>query len=264
MAATRPPGAVGAASGGLIYPKVVVGFEPNERGEDALRLGELLAAEAGGELRKVHVEEGSPAKELRELAERGEADLIVLGSTHRASLGRVTPGSVAEHLLTGARCRLAIAPRGFAEDDSVREQLRVIAVGYDGTPAAGAALEEASALARRAGASMRVIAVSSPVPPNLGPAAAQGPVAGGDLQGALHEATAELPAELRALPVHEKGDPAAKLLEKAGEGVDLLVLGAHGFGPILRLMLGSVSARVIREAPCPVMIVPGRQRTPGD
>jgi nucleotide-binding universal stress UspA family protein len=39
-------------------------------------------------------------------------------------------------------------------------------------------------------------------------------------------------------------------------GVDLLVLGSRGFGPVMRLLIGSVSSRVIREAPCPVLVVP--------
>ena len=54
-----------------------------------------------------------------------------------------------------------------------------------------------------------------------------------------------------------KGDPVRKLLDDAEMGVDLLVLGSRGFGPVMRLLLGSISARVIREAPCPVMIVLG-------
>ena len=246
-----------------LYPNIVVGCEPNDRGEDAVRLGELLVEATGGALRRLHVEEGSPAEELGELAERGEADLIVLGSTHRASLGRVTPGSVAERLLAGARCRLAIAPRGYASDDSVRETLRVVAVGYDATPGAQAALEEANELSRRANASMRVIAVSAPAPPTLGPVAAGAPVVSGDLEAALHDATAALGSERRALPVHAKGDPARELLEKAEESVDLLLLGSRGFGPVLRLMLGSVAGYVIRAAPCPVMVVP-RSETPPD
>ena len=42
----------------------------------------------------VHVEKGSPADTLEALAERGEADLIVLGSTHHAHVGSATlPGA---------------------------------------------------------------------------------------------------------------------------------------------------------------------------
>jgi nucleotide-binding universal stress UspA family protein len=260
-----------------LYPKVVAGVEPNERGEDAAVLAELLARTAGGELRTVHVENGSPAEALRGLAEQGEADLIVLGSTHRAGFGVVAPGSVAEHLLTGARSRLAIAPKGYAKARTaaeaegggagagegaglpfIRDELRVVAVGFDGSAESRAALEEAGELARRAGASIRMVAVSAPPPPQLG-FASGGPVPTpprDDLQSRLHDAAAGLPSELRALPLHEKGNVVEKLLEKAAEGVDLLVLGSPGYGPVLRLVAGSVGVRVIREAPCPVLLVP--------
>lgn len=241
----------------------MVGYEPNERGEDAAALGEVLAAATGAKADRVHVEKGSPSKVLFKLAEEGSADLIVLGSTHRASLGRVTPGSVAEHLLNGSRCRLAIAPRGYARalavlsaenageeaDDvpagsplpAVREQPRVVGVGFNSTAEAASALSEAAALADRLDATMRLIAVDVP-------------------QAPLHDAAAQLPSKLRALPVHLVGDPAEQLLARAEEGMDLLVLGSRGFGPVMRLMLGSVSAQVIRDAPCPVLVTP---RPPG-
>jgi nucleotide-binding universal stress UspA family protein len=67
---------------------------------------------------------------------------------------------------------------------------------------------------------------------------------------------AALPPEVRALPVLEKGNPVDKLLEFSEVGIDLLVLGSRGFGPVMRLLIGSVSSRVIRGAPCPVMVVP--------
>ena len=44
----------------------------------------------------------------------------------------------------------------------------------------------------------------------------------------------------------------------AERGADLLVLGSHGHGVIRRFLLGSVAERVLREAGCPVMIVPDR------
>jgi nucleotide-binding universal stress UspA family protein len=263
-----------------LYPKVVCGYEETEPGEDARVLAERVVERDGGELNMVHVEKGSPAEVLRELAEKGEADMIVLGSTHRAAFGFVAPGSVAEHLLKGARCRLVIAPKGYAQamamlaaeaagqqaDDvpsgsplpKVRDGARVVAVGFDGGAESQAALHEAAVLAGRFGTSLRVIGVATPTPmPAPGVVGAPPPPeAGADFQSRLHDAVAELPDELRALPIYEKGDPVAKLLEHAGEGVDLLVLGSRGYGPVLRLIAGSVSVRVIRHAPCPVLIVP--------
>src|SRR6266545_6940443 len=140
---------------GPLYKKVVVGYEDNERGEDARILGERIGARDGGELKVVNVESGSPADALQALAERGEADLIVLGSTHRAAFGSVAPGSVAEHLLHGARCRLVIVPKGYAEEDHSGDRLRVLAVGYDGMAESQAALDEGATLAEKFGATMK-------------------------------------------------------------------------------------------------------------
>jgi nucleotide-binding universal stress UspA family protein len=239
-----------------IYPQVVVGYEENERGEDARELGERIVERDGGELKVIHVEKGSPSDALQGLAERGDADLIVLGSTHRAHVGSVAPGSVAEHLLHGARCRLVIAPKGYGRADHSQDRLRVAAVGFDGMAESHAALEEAAALAFKFGGSLRVIGVATPAPAMAAAAAAQSADSGPDFQTRLNDAVAELPAELRALPVFERGDPVQKLLEAAEMGVDLLVLGSRGFGPVMRLLIGSVSSRVIREAPCPVLVVP--------
>jgi nucleotide-binding universal stress UspA family protein len=52
------------------------------------------------------------------------------------------------------------------------------------------------------------------------------------------------------------GDPDVELTERASEGLDLLVLGSRQRGPVRRAILGSVSAEVIRESPCPVLVVP--------
>ena len=239
-----------------VYPKVVVGYEENERGEDARVLAERVVERDGGELKVVHVEKGSPADALRALAERGDADLIVLGSTHRAHFGSVAPGSVAENLLHGARCRLIIAPKGYGAGDHSQDRLRVAAVGFDGMSESQAALDEAARLATKFGGSIRVIGVIPPVPPAAAAAAARVEGAGPDFETRLRDAVAQLPPELRALPVIEHGDPVRKLIEDAGTGVDLLVLGSRGFGPVMRLLVGSVSSRVIREAPCPVLVVP--------
>jgi nucleotide-binding universal stress UspA family protein len=240
-----------------IYPQVVVGYEENDRGEDARALAEQIVERDGGELKVVHVEKGSPSDALQALAEKGEADLIVLGSTHHAHLGSVSPGSVAERLLHGARCRLVIAPKGSAQEDHSEDRLRVAAVGFDGMAESHAALQEAAKLALKFGGSLRVVGVATPVPAMGAAAAAQaGAEAGPDFQTQLNQAVAQLPPELRALPVYERGDPVQKLLEAAEMGVDLLVLGSRGFGPVMRLLIGSVSSRVIREAPCPVLVVP--------
>jgi len=53
-----------------------------------------------------------------------------------------------------------------------------------------------------------------------------------------------------------EGEPGEAILEAAtAEGADIIVLGSHGRGAIGRLLLGSVSERVVRQAAVPVVVV---------
>ena len=52
------------------------------------------------------------------------------------------------------------------------------------------------------------------------------------------------------------GDPGESIVSAAeAENVDLVVVGTHGRGTIGRLLLGSVSEHVVRNAPCPVLVI---------
>ena len=50
----------------------------------------------------------------------------------------------------------------------------------------------------------------------------------------------------------------AVLREVEREGADLIVMGSHGRGAIYRRIVGSVSEGVLREAKCPVLIIPSK------
>jgi nucleotide-binding universal stress UspA family protein len=52
------------------------------------------------------------------------------------------------------------------------------------------------------------------------------------------------------------GTPARVISEHAtNRGTDLIVMGTHGRGGLAHLALGSVAERVLRTAPCPVLVV---------
>ena len=52
------------------------------------------------------------------------------------------------------------------------------------------------------------------------------------------------------------GPPAGRIIENAAEcNADLIVMGTHGRGALTRLVLGSVAARVVRTAHCPVLTI---------
>ncbi len=201
-----------------------------------------------------------PAEALQSLAEVERADAIVLGSTHHGPLGRIYPGSIAERLLHGAPCAVAVAPRGFASQPE--DELRVLCAAFDGSPESRAALEVAAGLAEAAEATLRVVAVHEPFTPGAAAVAPMGTYDVGAvtqreaMQERLDEAVAELPGALRAKGLLLKGQAAEELLAEMELGVDLLVMGSRGRGPLGRVLLGGVSAKVVRSAPCPVLVMP--------
>jgi nucleotide-binding universal stress UspA family protein len=201
----------------------------------------------------------STAKGLYQLADKLDPSLVVVGSSHRGRLGQVLAGNVALRLLNGLDRPLAVAPAGYGEHDA---QLRMIGVGFDGSPESHAALEEAGRLAQGSDADVKVIGVAPPhgdLTPNPW-AFAWGAGAVRDdlderLRGRLESAARGLPHGIRHSAQLHTGAPAVVLLD-AAHSLDLLILGSRGYGPARRLLLGSVSGPVVRGAHCPVLVVP--------
>jgi len=74
----------------------------------------------------------------------------------------------------------------------------------------------------------------------------------------LEEMTKEIQGEweVEVTPFVLVGEPLDLLLDKAEEEkVNLIVVGSHGKKGVERLLLGSVSEKVARKAPCSVLVV---------
>jgi nucleotide-binding universal stress UspA family protein len=202
----------------------------------------------------------SSARGLHELAEQENAGLVVVGSTHTGRAGRVLPGSTAERLLHGSPCPVAVAPKGYAQRSS--DELAVIGCGYDASLSAAHALETAHRLAVATGARLRVIRVFKPLAFDTPPdSVLMGGMA--SYNDTLHErATRELESAIATIDAERGveaeftiGDP-EQLLAEASEQLDLLVVGSRGYGPMHAVMVGGVAGRLVREAACPVIVVP--------
>jgi len=211
----------------------------------------------------------SAARGLHDTALSEDADVIVVGSSRHGTLGHVLFGSVGERLLSGAPCAVALAPRGHATREP--RPIRVVAVGFDGSPEAQVALRTAHGLAARTGATVRVLMVIEPpaaIPGHFVPLPGVEPLVTIERGEALERqelaAYSALEDALKALGGHVTvdsqvlvgGDPASAILDSARPDVDLLVLGSRAYGPVRRALLGSVSNVVVRHASCPVLVTP--------
>jgi len=263
--------------------RIVVGVEGSSRSADALALGGMLAAGTGASLiaaavygtshafgdlgtedagaevlehvrRSVPeasvdgvrlVRAASPVEGLSGVAREEAADIVVVGPSHQSGFGRVRPGAVGSLLMTAAPCAIAVAPRGFAQQEDAG--IRVTGVGYDASPGSARALAAAESLAVAAGGAMRIFSVVADRSPD-DPRAQE-------MFSALADAAREVAPEARALPVPLKGYATASLIDHSNE-VDMLVLGTRGHGRASRAVLGSVAETLMLQAACPVMVVP--------
>jgi len=145
-------------------------------------------------------------------------------------------------------------------DSSARHGVRTIVVGVDGSADSEAAVRFAAGLARTLGA--EVVAVHAlglldrlesdgprvPTQPHREEIAAK-------VEGEWTEALRDAGVVHRALL--RDGNPVDVVLQAVDDvSADLVVLGSRGIGGTTIQLLGSTSAQVAQQAPCPVTIVP--------
>lgn len=136
-----------------------------------------------------------------------------------------------------------------------------VLVAIDGSPGAGAALDEAAEIAEQARSRITLVAVApnvsrtvaiwAPIP--LGSAQEECDASWAQL---LRTAADRLPRSVPVTQLLRHGDPALSILgELRRAHYDLVVLGSRGRGPLGSLVFGSVGDRVLHRSPMPVLIV---------
>jgi nucleotide-binding universal stress UspA family protein len=176
--------------------------------------------------------DGFPAAVL--LAESRTADLIVIGSRMVGPLLGLVISSAGVELAAHAHCPVVVVR---PTEDSLAGS-RVV-IGYDGSPAADAAVEFGLGHAHRLGLPARIVAVLE----------------------ADEDDDHDLLAGVRAHPLADgtelievSGHPSELLLEWSADA-QLLVGGSRGRGGFAGLLLGSVSQTMLHQAPCPVAVI---------
>lgn len=136
--------------------------------------------------------------------------------------------------------------------------LRLILVPVDGSPPSLAALAHAVALVEDNEAQVDALRVEAPDEFSTGSTQAISLEArrtmNAALDAAIEQASAKLPGRISFRIT--SGEPLSTIIDVARDGrYDLVVLGTHGRIGRLHALFGSVAEGVVRNAPCPVLIV---------
>ena len=193
-------------------------------------------------------------------AQLENADLIVMRSRrrpHRAAL----LGSTAESVCRSAPCPVLVMhsdEREFVNDD-LKVDLKRVLVAYDFSDYSELALKYGLSIAQDHQAELHLLHVLPPRSVNE-PEIAWYPLTG---ESAYHTAARRLqrvvPAEVHlwcnVKTAVSEGNPYREILHYAEKNeINLISVGAHGAGFGMRALFGSNVDRVLRQAPCPVVV----------
>lgn len=223
------------------------------------RLRAVAAASVGLDLVHSGIAARSPEVGILDYAERVGADLVVMSTHGRTGLDRVLTGSTTEAVVRRARC--PVLTLQTAAERTVVSVKRIL-VPTDFSAATYHALAHAVALARLHGAALDLVHIVEP-PPEVW---IGGEVIGwnensprrvDDARAALQDLTDEVGIHNIPLTLHVLMGPPARGILDAAERVDadLIVMGTHGRTGARRLLVGSVTEKVVQRAPCPVFVV---------
>lgn len=248
------------ARGGVVPP--LDGYTDHLREQSRQWLREATALVPKGISTAAHVRGAeSFAEGLVNAAAEFGASHIVIGAANSGSFGRHRLGSVANDLLHASDVAVVLAPAGYA---GVTTPITRFTAAVGERAGSDALLEEAVSLATATGAELRLVSlVAIDMPANLDTQALQ-------LAGATHanelltQATATLPAEVKAEAIIASGtsieDAVARLDWSDGE---VVIVGSSRLAQPRRLFLGSTASKMLRVLPVPMIVVP-RTRNEGN
>jgi nucleotide-binding universal stress UspA family protein len=177
-------------------------------------------------------------QEVVDEAESSGSDLIVMGRRGKRDLLRVMLGGTTAHVIGHTHCDVLVIPR------EARIEGNRILLPVDGSRYSDAAATTVASLARQCRASIHVLSAAAN---DEQAAECEGVVRRvGDL---LRQEGLEVTTEVARDRPDEAIVAAAERLNS-----DLIVMGSHGRTGLERILVGSVSERVIGRAGCAVMV----------
>ncbi|MGE5172555.1 MAG: universal stress protein [Betaproteobacteria bacterium] len=218
--------------------------------DDALREAQRLA-EKERALIKTVCEEGEVHERIVDLAEAENCDVIVMGRRGMRPVERALVGSVTARVIGHTQRDVLVVPIG------VKVGWKTIVLATDGSKYSAAAAERAIAFAKAYVGELRVLSVVD-VPAEF---YAEAPAAVEDLvrkaKGFVADVKKQADDEgVRAETFVGEAEAYQAINNLAQEQkADMIVLGSHGRTGLRRLLMGSVTEKVIGYAPCPVLVV---------
>jgi nucleotide-binding universal stress UspA family protein len=240
-------------------------YLPLGRDELAAELGIRREPEAdkrerdAGQISTVNVtiSDPSPWRAILTYSEENDVDLIIMGTHGRHGVDRMLMGSVAEQVVRRARCPV-LTVRASATTEG---HTGPILVPIDFSTFTDGTIAQAIELARAYQSDIRLVHVVEPItlPSVYGvdPMPAMIP----DMEARAREALEELGARKIGGVLHWTaqvlvGHATHEIVTEAEEvGARMIVIATHGLTGFKRLLMGSVTEQVVREASCPVFTV---------
>lgn len=186
-----------------------------------------------------------------DLATARSADLIVVGAGPHHFVDRALGGETALQLAQHASTPVLAVPAGM------RSLPRRALAAVDFSPSSRAAARLAASLLTE-GDTLELAHIAATA--QIG-AVVLGPAHMGEAEGRMERFATELnvPAGIQLTTSIFGGEPTRTLLDVGNQThADVIALGSHGHGLWQRMLLGTVSSRVLRLAPCAVLIYPSR------
>ena len=231
-------------------------YIPDPNTEDAL--ADQLQAQAEKQLARcglagvaLSVLRGHRTATIVDLAKARSADLIVVGAGPHHFADRALGGETALQLAQHASTPVLAVPAGM------RTLPRRALVAIDFSPSSAAAARLATSLLTE-GDTLELAHVAAAA--QIG-AVVLGPARMGEAENRMEQFAAELnvPTGIQLTTRVFGGEPTRTLLDVATQThAEIIALGSHGYGLWQRVLLGTVSSRVLRLASCAVLIYPSR------
>lgn len=194
---------------------------------------------------------GQPHARLVELADDENSDLIVIGAKGLTSLKYALLGSVARKVIGFTPRDVLVVPEGAQID------WRHILLATDLSANSQGAENRALELAHAYDARLSIVSVMELPTCLFGEAGALGcslPESRSQTLAALADRAASL--GLKPEVIIKQGASDRVLVDTAQElGAGVIVMGSHGRSGLSRLLLGSITEKVIGQATCPVLVV---------